>query len=137
MAAADIVVVGAAVLRDGCVLASRRTGPARLAGLWEFAGGKVEDGENEVDALVRELGEELGCAAVIGERIGPDLVLGPGVVLRVYLAEVVGEPALRDHDAHRWLGHDELDEVPWIPADAAVVDALRALLRDRPGAPRR
>lgn len=129
MSTTGVVVVGAAVVRGGRLLASRRTGPAQLAGLWELPGGKVEPGESEPQALARELLEELGCAAVVGERVGPELDLGPGVVMRVYLAELDGEPALRDHDAHRWLGRDELDDVPWIPADAPVVDALRRRLR--------
>lgn len=124
-----VPVVGAAVIRDGKVLASRRTAPPRLAGMWEFAGGKVEDGETDVQALVRELREELGCEADIGERVGPDLPIGDTAVMRVYLATLRGgEPALRDHDEHRWLGPDELDDVPWIPVDAPVVEVLRQLL---------
>lgn len=122
------LVVGAAVLRDGRVLASRRTAPPHLAGLWEFPGGKVEQGESEQGALVRELREELGCEAVVGERVGPDLRLGETAVLRVWTATMSGDPQLVDHDEHRWLSADQLDDVPWIPADAPVVEALRALL---------
>ena len=124
------------MIRDGRVLASRRTAPPRLAGMWEFAGGKVEDGETDVEALVRELREELGCEAEIGERVGPDLLIGDTAVMRVYLATLrSGEPQLRDHDAHRWLGPDELDEVPWIPVDAPVVEVLRQLLGSRRAGP--
>ena len=124
-----VSVVGAAIIRGGQVLASRRTGPPRLAGMWEFAGGKVEDGESDVEALVRELREELGCEVQVGERIGPDLLIGETAVMRVYLVTLIsGEPQLRDHDAHRWLGPDELDEVSWIPVDAPVVAVLRQLL---------
>lgn len=124
-----VSVVGAALLRDARVLASRRTGPPRLAGFWEFPGGKVEPGETDEQALVRELQEELGCEALIGERIGPDLLIGETAVLRVYLATLVsGEPALRDHDAHRWLAAHELDDVAWIPVDAPVLPPLRAQL---------
>ena len=129
-----MIVVGAAVVRDGRLLACRRTGPPHLAGLWEFPGGKVDAGESDVQALVRELAEELGCVAEIGDRIGPDLMIGETGVLRVYLASVIGEPELLDHDAHRWLAADELDDVPWIAVDAPAVDALRELLR-RGGAP--
>ncbi len=127
-----VQVVGAAVLRDAPprVLSCRRTGPPELAGRWEFPGGKVDPGEDDHQALTRELAEELGVRAVIGERVGPDLDLRGTAVLRVYLARLAddAEPELLDHDAHRWLTADELDDVPWIEADRPVVEALRRLL---------
>ena len=131
MAGPEVRVVGAALLRTDPprVLAARRTSPPRLAGLWEFPGGKVEDGEGDEQALVRELREELGVEVEVGERLGGDLPIGGPAVLRVWLATVVdGEPQLLDHDAHRWLTADELDDVPWIPVDAPLVDLLRDLL---------
>ncbi len=122
-------VVGAALVRDGRVLASRRTEPPHLAGFWEFPGGKVEVGESDVEALRRELREELVVEAAVGARLGPDVLLGDTGVLRVYLCRLLsGEPVLVDHDAHRWLGPDELTDVPWIPVDLAVVEALRPFL---------
>ena len=122
-------VVGAALVRDGRVLASRRTEPPRLAGLWEFPGGKVEAGESDVQALERELREELQVTARVGGRLGGDLPIGETAVLRVYLCTLLeGEPALVDHDAHRWLAADELLEVPWIPVDLPLVEQLRAHL---------
>lgn len=127
-----VQVVGAALLRDdpARVLVARRTSPPRLAGWWEFPGGKVDPGEDDVQALRRELREELGVDSEIGERLGPDLPIGDTAVLRVYLARVAGnaEPQLLDHDAHRWLTADELDDVPWIPVDRPLVDLLRDLL---------
>ena len=121
-----VEVVGAALLRDGRVLASRRTEPPRLAGLWEFPGGKVEPGETDRQALVRELQEELRVEVEVGERLGGDLLIGQTAVLRVYLCRLVrGEPALVDHDAHRWLAADELLEVDWIPVDLPLVEQLR------------
>lgn len=126
-----ISVVGAALLRDDppSVLASRRTEPPRLAGLWEFPGGKVEAGESDEQALVRELREELQVDVVVGARLGGDLLIGDTAVLRVYRARIVaGEPALVDHDAHRWLTAAELTDVPWIPVDLPLVEQLRALL---------
>ena len=122
-------VVGAALLRDGRVLASRRTDPPRLAGLWEFPGGKVEAGETDEQALVRELREELGIEAAVGERLGPDLPIGETAVLRVYVCRIVaGEPVLVDHDEHRWLAADELEDVPWIEVDLPLLPALRSVL---------
>ena len=134
------VVVGAAILDGdppGCrVLATERAEPPLLRGLWEFPGGKVEPGETELDALVRECAEELSVVIAVGDRLGGDLVLdgtrGPWV-LKVWTARIVsGEIVLVDHSAMRWLSADELDEVPWIPADAPLVDALRALLTGTP-----
>jgi 8-oxo-dGTP diphosphatase len=122
-------VVGAALVRDGRVLASRRTEPPRLAGLWEFPGGKVEPGESDREALLRELREELRVEAEVGERLGGDLPIGETAVLRVYLCRLVcGEPALVDHDEHRWLSARELLDVPWIPVDLPLVEQLRAHL---------
>ena len=121
--------MGAALVRDGRVLASRRTQPPRLAGLWEFPGGKVEDGESDGQALLRELREELRVEARVGDRLGGDLLIGDTAVLRVYLCELVsGEPALVDHDEHRWLAAAELRDVPWIEVDLPLVAALEVLL---------
>jgi 8-oxo-dGTP diphosphatase len=128
-------VVGAALLRDDPprVLASRRTDPPRLAGRWEFPGGKVEPGETDEQALVRELREELGIETVVGARLGGDLLIGETAVLRVYLCRELsssasGELTLVDHDEHRWLSADELDDVPWIEVDLPLIDELRRLL---------
>jgi 8-oxo-dGTP diphosphatase len=123
-----VIVVGAAVLRDGRVLACRRTGPPDLAGCWEFPGGKVESGESDRQALVRELAEELQVRTVVGERLGPDVPIGDTAVLRVHLAMIDGDPQLLDHDAHRWLSADELGDVPWLAVDLPVVALLRDLL---------
>jgi 8-oxo-dGTP diphosphatase len=129
-----VQVVGAALVRRGGdgvlrVLASRRTDPPHLAGLWEFPGGKVDPGEDDAQALRRELREELEVEAHVGERIGPDLPIGETAVLRVYLARLTsGEPALVDHDEHRWLSGPELRDVPWIPVDLPVVEELRTRL---------
>jgi 8-oxo-dGTP diphosphatase len=131
-----VAVVGAALLRtdpaDGGrrqVLASRRTDPPHLAGYWEFAGGKVEAGETDEQALLRELREELRVEVEVGARFGEDLPIGETAVLRVYVCELLaGEPALVDHDEHRWLAAHELREVDWIPVDLPLVDRLPRLL---------
>lgn len=130
------VVVGAAIVRDGRVLAARRNAPPQTAGGWEFPGGKVEPGETEADALVRECLEELGVRIVVGAVLG-DQLLSTGAVLRVFVAEVAdGEPqVLQDHDALRWLRADELNDVAWLPADEAFVDRLGCLLSPDDAAP--
>ena len=127
------MVVGAAIVRDGRVLAARRTTPPSAAGRWEFPGGKVEPGEGEAEALVRECDEELGVPIEVGGRVGGDIVLGHGrAVLKVYAARLVNgaQPRAIEHSALRWLAVDELNSVPWLPADAPIVAALVPLLKE-------
>lgn len=125
------VIVGAAIIADRRTLACARVGPPEIAGRWEFPGGKVEPGETEVDAVVRECEEELGVRVEVGARVGPDVRLGRGNwVLKVYLARLVdgGEPQPLAHSEVRWLTADELDDVIWLPADAPIVADLRPIL---------
>lgn len=123
--------VGAAIIAEGRVLACARSSPPELAGRWEFPGGKVERGESEVVALVRECAEELGVRVEVGDRVGRDVRMGHGrAVLKVYAARIVGvdQPQPLEHAELRWLGPAELDSVPWLPADVPIVAALRPLL---------
>ncbi|HYN92500.1 MAG TPA: (deoxy)nucleoside triphosphate pyrophosphohydrolase [Pilimelia sp.] len=125
------VIVGAAIIADGRVLACERADPPDVGGAWEFPGGKVEPGETETEALVRECAEELGARVAVGDRVGGDAPLAHGrAVLRVYAARLVGGdvPRALEHNAMRWLAADELDSVSWLPADAPIVAALRPLL---------
>jgi 8-oxo-dGTP diphosphatase len=128
------VVVGAAIVRDGTVLAARRAAPPELAGRWELPGGQVEADESEVAALRRECREELGASIRVGARLGPDLRLSPtsGRLLRVYLAALEpgsAEPAALEHAELRWVGPVELDGLDWLDADRALLPDLAAALR--------
>ncbi|NUO56002.1 MAG: (deoxy)nucleoside triphosphate pyrophosphohydrolase [Hamadaea sp.] len=125
------MIVGAAIIEDGRVLACERSDPPETAGRWEFPGGKVEPGEAEIDALVRECEEELGVRVEVGERVGGDVPMANGrSVLRVYTAVLLDgdRPQALEHAQLRWLAVDELGEVPWLPADAPIVAALPAFL---------
>jgi mutator protein MutT len=125
------LVVGAAILRGGTVLAARRTRPAEAAGRWEFPGGKAEDGETPDAAVVREIAEELGCAVEVTGWLTPTVPISDALVLRVATARVVqGEPDPVEHDRVRWLGAHELDEVDWLDADRPFLPELDALLTE-------
>jgi 8-oxo-dGTP diphosphatase len=125
-----MTVVAAAIVsgEPSCVLAAERAYPAQLAGWWELPGGKVDDGEDEVAALRRECREEIGVDIEVGGRVGVDVAIADGgAVLKVWWARLVeGEPTPLEHASLRWLTAEELDDVPWLPADLPVVEAIRA-----------
>lgn len=126
-----LTIVGAAIVDNhGRVLGAERAEPPAMAGMWEFPGGKVESGESDVDALIRECDEELGVLIDVGERVGPDVLLSTGsAVLKVWTATLIrGEPQPIEHASLRWLSVSELDDVPWLPADAPIVEAIREYL---------
>jgi 8-oxo-dGTP diphosphatase len=126
---ATAVVVGAALIDAGRVLAARRRAPAALAGRWELPGGKVEAGETETAALIRECHEELAVDIVVGERVGPDLPIDDARVFRAYVGRIVaGTLVAHEHDELRWLGPDGLDAIDWLPADLPLLPFLRVAL---------
>jgi len=128
-------VVGAAILDEGRVLVAQRSG-GPYDGLWEFPGGKVEPGESDLSALVRECREELGVDVLpqgfLGEVLLDGSVAGgaPGTsTLRVWWATLAaGAPHAHEHSALRWVAADELAGLDWIAADRPLLPAVRALL---------
>ena len=127
------VVVGAALIDDqNRLLAAQRSEPPALAGFWELPGGKVDPGETDEAALVRECREELGVDIMLGARVGRDWPIGEYGVLRVWLATIVsGDLAAHEHAALRWLNVDELHDVQWLPADVPIIERLDGILRAR------
>ncbi len=110
------------------LLAARRTEPPELAGGWELPGGKVDPGETEVEAVHRELHEELGVEVELGALVEGPLPdgrwpLGDRFAMRVWMARVTsGEPRpIEDHDRLQWLDATDLYAVPWLPADLPIV----------------
>lgn len=126
------IVVGAAIVRSGLLLAQQRAAPVQLAGRWELPGGRVEAGESDATALRRECWEELGTRIAVLGRIGADQPLGAGKVLRIYAATLLAgspEPVAVEHAALRWLRAAELDGLAWLDADRALLPDLATLLR--------
>lgn len=129
MTASTRLVVGVAIITGGTLLAACRARPAQLAGRWELPGGKVEPGESDQAALVRECREELGVDVRLGARIGGDWPIADGWHMRVWLAEITaGEPRALEHRELRWLRPDEADDVDWLPQDRPIVAAVFAHL---------
>lgn len=125
----EVLVMGAAIIDRGRVLAARRTTPEHARGMWEFPGGKVEPGEDPDVAIVREIREELACEVAVVGHLDGEQPVKDGYTLRVAVAALVaGEPMPHEHDAVRWLGADELDLVTWLEPDVPFLDELRERL---------
>lgn len=125
-----LVVVAAAICRDGRVLVARRAHPPALAGLWELPGGKAAPNESDVAALERECREELGVEIVVNDRVGPDLTIKDGWMLRAYAARLrAGEPRALEHLELHWAEAAELETLDWLPANVVLIPHLRELLR--------
>jgi mutator protein MutT len=127
----EVLVMGAAVVHHGRLLAARRARPDALRGRWELPGGKVEGGEDPHQAVVREIREELGCVIRVTGALAGEQPIGPGLRLRAVTAELVaGDPVPREHDAVRWLAPEELDDVTWLEPDRPFLPELRSRLLD-------
>lgn len=123
-----IKVVGAVLIRDGKVLCAKR-GPGRsLAYLWEFPGGKLEAGETPVEALARELKEELKIEVSIEPEIFEDASYEYDfgtVHMKTLICHLHrGEPVLTEHVDLKWLAPSELETLEWAPVDIPTVKKL-------------
>ena len=114
--------VGAAALRGAEVFVAQRPAGSSHGGLWEFPGGKVEVGESDADALVRELREELTVDATVGEllAVGRD----DRVELFVYAVSFAGAPSPTEGQLCAWVSAEALEALPVPPADVPAVRAV-------------
>jgi len=126
MAKPVTVVVAAVVERDDAFLLTRRLEGTHLEGLWEFPGGKCEDGETHEACLAREMREELAVGVRVGERIlrvshdYPDRT----IALHFYACELEGEPIPQLGQEMMWAPRAALRRLPLPPADAELIELL-------------
>ncbi|MEC1528799.1 (deoxy)nucleoside triphosphate pyrophosphohydrolase [Bacillus spizizenii] len=121
--------VAAAVIQNDkdMILCALRSPTMSLANLWEFPGGKLEEGENAREALVREIHEELGCKIEAGEIITDIYHEYEKVIVNLISIQakiVEGEPVAKEHAELRWVPVSELESLEWAPADLPTVNAL-------------
>jgi 8-oxo-dGTP diphosphatase len=123
-----VEVVAAVIERCGLILIGQRKPRGRHALKWEFPGGKVEPGEGARDALVRELREELGIEARIGDEIERyDFSYNAGNVTRLiffHVAEFTGEPVNLDFAQIAWVPRKELPDYDFLEGDVEFVRRL-------------
>jgi 16S rRNA (cytosine1402-N4)-methyltransferase len=124
-----IPVCAGVILSSGKVLLARRAPGRRHAGLWEFPGGRVEEGESPSAALARELKEELGIEAVIGAELARAVHaydFGEIELIAFLVPKFSGQPKLVDHDQIAWVEARCLLEYDLAPADVPIARVVAA-----------
>jgi len=117
-------VVCAVLVEGGKVFVCRRPFEKNEGGKWEFPGGKVESGETDQEALVREIMEELRMKISVRDSIG--FSSNDGVTLVAYLAEREGQVIeLSEHLEFRWVGPEGGDLLDWASLDIPLWNQLK------------
>lgn len=129
-----VEVVAAVIERAGLILIGQRKPRGRHGLKWEFPGGKVEPGEGSREALVRELREELGIEARIGDELERyDFSYSEGNVTRLiffHVVEFAGEPEILDFAQVAWVERSRLPDYDFLEGDIEFVRRLAATTPD-------
>ncbi|PLX42292.1 MAG: hypothetical protein C0608_03150 [Deltaproteobacteria bacterium] len=120
-------VVAGVIRRGGYVLIAKRFPGGPHGGYWEFPGGKVESGEHERDALIRELREELDISVEVEERWGEVIHSYPHATIRLafYFCDISsGTPRAVGCEKVKWVRSENLHQYPMPEADSEIVNAM-------------
>ncbi|PTG91270.1 8-oxo-dGTP diphosphatase MutT [Staphylococcus chromogenes] len=123
----QIAVVGAIIFDDHKVLCGQRSEKMSLPLMWEFPGGKIEQGESDIEALKREIREEMKCDLEVGEKVTTttyeyDFAI---IQLTTYRCQLKSQlPTLTEHKAIEWLNKKDLKSLTWAPADIPAVEII-------------
>ncbi len=120
-------VVAALLCKGERFLICQRPAHKKRGLLWEFVGGKRENGESKEEALIRECGEELGVEVRVGavymelNHTYPDIT----IALTLFRGEIIqGEPQLLEHEDLRWISVAEIPQYAFCPADEVILSRL-------------
>ncbi len=123
--------VVAAIIRKGDKIFATQRGYGEWKDWWEFPGGKMEAGETQEEALVREIREELSAEISVDEFFYTVEYDYPAfhLTMHCFFCSLIGEALhLNEHEAARWLAKDKLDSVKWLPADVKLIADLKCLM---------
>ena len=125
------VKVVAAIIKKGDRILATQRGYGEFKDGWEFPGGKVEEGEEPQEALLREIGEELAVDIRITGFLTKVEYDYPTFHLSMdcFMVELKDGEIIEliEHEAARWLDITELNQVDWLPADLIVVKQIQLL----------
>lgn len=124
-----INVVGACITNGDKYLVAQRSSQQGYQGKWEFPGGKVNDGESDIDAVKREIQEELGVEINVFDQLDSSLFYEKQkdriINLKVFTAIIAkGNPAPKEGQTIAWKNIDELENLDWMPSDVGIVQTL-------------
>jgi 8-oxo-dGTP diphosphatase len=117
----------AIIQRHGYILAARRSETMSMPLKWEFPGGKIQAGETPEECLRRELLEELGVKARVGQALPPSTHRYPDFTITLYPFLCVldsGDLTPHEHEEIAWMKPQDLLRLDWADADRPVVNAL-------------
>jgi 8-oxo-dGTP diphosphatase len=126
-----VLVVAAVIRRGGAILVTRRKDDAERGGQWEFPGGKVEAGESEPAALIREIREELGCDVEVGPLIARHVHRYPDLEVELAFHDCTlppgAEPRALGVAAMEWAERGALGRYDFCEADLPVLPVISIL----------
>jgi 8-oxo-dGTP diphosphatase len=124
-------VTAAVILENGRVLVAQRAPSEKMAGKWEFPGGKIEPGETPQQCLKREIREELDMEIDVLEFFGESIYrydFGDIRLLAYFCRRTGGNFTLKVHSRIDWAGKDELNKFEFCPADIPLAEKLKDVL---------
>ncbi len=122
-----IEVVAAVIIREDRYMIARRAPGKHLAGYWEFPGGKIEEDETPEHSLQREIQEEFGVHAEVGQYLGDNVHDYGEKIVRLMAYEVIVEEDIHqstDHDQIEWVELSQMHDYPLAPADVPLLRYL-------------
>ena len=130
-----IIVVGGLIYKKSQFLVCQRAFHKDQGGLWEVPGGKVEDGEADEMALIREITEELDLEVLVEQHIATSVVQNKTtqIQMKVYSCSIIDglEPdffASTDHEKVQWISKEEIFGLKWAIADIPILDDFHRFL---------